>query len=85
MPSQIPLPVPSWYRRLSRRRRLAIELGAGLAILALIPIGVSMQMPSWLLAAGWAWLVLYSAVLCVIHLRQWGRETRAGKINAEDR
>jgi hypothetical protein len=77
MPSQIPLPVPSWYRKLSRRRQLTIALSVDLMVVAVIAVGISVQMPPWLLALGWASLAVFDVVLCVIYVLPWRSEMHA--------
>jgi len=70
------IPVPHAYRRLSRRKRVFIELGIGLAVLVLFAVGTSRQMPLWLQIAGWASLVLYWVSWCVVALPKWWRRAR---------
>jgi len=76
MPPQIPLPVPSAHRELSRRKRLVIELAVGVAILALISIGVSVQMPHWLEIAGWVLWAAWVVILSVLYVRYEQRKRR---------
>ena len=65
------------YRRLSRGKRLAIELSVGMAILAMIPIGVSMQLPPWLQLIGWAILLSSLVGQSVLVVRWWRERERA--------
>lgn len=51
--------------------RLAIELSAGLAILALIPIGASMQTPAWLQIVGWTLAIVDLSVCSVLVVKRW--------------
>lgn len=77
------IPLPPRYRKLSRRRRLVIELSVGVAVLLLFSIAVSMQMPVWLQLAGWAAAVVYWAAWCVIVLERWGRRQARGRYGRE--
>jgi hypothetical protein len=73
------VPLPQWYRKLSSRKRLFIEISVGVAVLALIPIGVSVQMPHWLLVAGWAYLVVWSVAWSILLSREWRRRQVRGR------
>jgi hypothetical protein len=73
------IPMPQGYRRLSRGKRLVMELSIGVAILALIPIGVSVQMPHWLQLIGWAVFVVCLVGQSVLTTRWW-RRRRAGRL-----
>jgi hypothetical protein len=67
------IPTPGWYKRLSRGQRAVLELTIGLLILSLMGIGASVAMPRWLLALGWAVLVVYWGYCCVVYLKIWIR------------
>lgn len=67
------VPIPQSYRRLSRAKRVILEVSVGLLVLALLGIGASVQMPRWLLAAGWALLLAYWGVWIVLYLKAWVR------------
>ncbi|HUB19405.1 MAG TPA: hypothetical protein VL990_12270 [Acidobacteriaceae bacterium] len=69
------MPTPRVYQRPSRRGRLALELSIGLAVLALIPIGVSVRMPLWVKLIGWAVMVACTAAQSVFVVQRW-RERR---------
>jgi len=66
------------YSRLSRRRRLFIELSIGILIIAGIGIAAAGNLPPWLKALGWAawilWMVFLSVVCVGWELRR--RRTR---------
>ncbi|MGA8531600.1 MAG: hypothetical protein WB622_17910 [Acidobacteriaceae bacterium] len=56
------------YIRWPRRRRLFLELGTGILIIAAIGIGAAGNLPLWLRALGWAaWILwmIFLSVLCV--------------------
>lgn len=63
--------LPPAYRNLSRRKRVLIELGVGMAILALIPIGVSVNLPIWLQLLGWAFLIANLAAQSILIVAWW--------------
>jgi hypothetical protein len=74
------IPVPRAYRRLSRRKRIAIELIVGVAVLILFAIGTSVQMPLWLQIAGWALFIVYWVGWSVVALPKWWRRARARSV-----
>ncbi|MFY9745378.1 MAG: hypothetical protein WA891_19395 [Acidobacteriaceae bacterium] len=82
MPQQIPPAHSSANRGLSRRKRLVIELSIGVAILALIPIGVSVQMPLWLQLIGWAVFLVCIVGQSVLMMR-WLKQRRARRRDRE--
>lgn len=73
------IPVPPWYRRLPRRRRIVLELSIGVAALAFFVIAVSVQMPRWLQIAGWLWFLVYWVGWCFLVLRPWIRRRSGGR------
>ena len=70
------IPLPRSYCGLSRRNRIVIELIVGILVMALVGWGASVQMPRWLLAAGWTVLVAYWAGWIVLYLKHWVRRQR---------
>lgn len=54
-----------------------IELTVGVVILALIPIGVSVQMPLWLQLLGWVFLAISLVDQSVLVVRWQRRRRRA--------
>jgi hypothetical protein len=71
--------VPPAYRGLSRHKRVMIEISAGVAVLTMFAIAVSVQTPVWLQIAGWALLVVYWIGWCVIALPKWRRRVLRGR------
>jgi hypothetical protein len=55
---------------------MVIELTVGVVILALIPIGVSVQMPLWLQLLGWAFLAINLVGQSVLVVRWQRRRAR---------
>ena len=70
---EIIFPLPPAHRRLSRRKRLIVELGVGLALLAFIGIGASIRMPVWLRLIGWALLIGNLVGQSVVVAQRWKR------------
>jgi hypothetical protein len=68
---------PSWYRHWSRSRRLALELSVGVAILALIPIGVSVPMSPWLQLIGWTAVLACLVGQSILMVRWWRQRESA--------
>lgn len=70
---QIPVPEPPGYFRWPRRRRLFLELGTGILIIAAIAIG---NLPRWLEDLGWAAWLLWMISLSILYLRYWNTRRR---------
>jgi hypothetical protein len=73
------IPLPEGYRRLSRRKRVIIELAIGGSVLILFAIAVSVQMPRWLQIAGWMWFLAYWVGWMVLVLPGWIRRRFRGR------
>jgi hypothetical protein len=72
-------PLPAGYRRLSRRKRVIIELAIGASVLILFAIAVSVQMPRWLQIAGWIWFLLSWVLWMVLVMPGWIRRRFRGR------
>lgn len=52
-----------------RRRRLFLELGTGVLIIAAVGISAAGNLPLWLQAFGWAAWILWMIFLSVLYVR----------------
>jgi len=64
-------PEPRGYFRWPRRRRILLEIGIGVLIIAAIAIGAANNLPTWLEALGWAAWIVWMILLCTLGLRDW--------------
>lgn len=77
---QIPIPEPRGYFTWPRRRRLFLELGIGILIIAAIGIGATGNLPFWLQALGWAAWILWMIFLSILYVRWEIRRRRKARL-----